>query len=201
MIQPLAASPEPRSEASAALPDDLICPAAEIFDPVAVAADLMAALAEASDAMAVRKAVVEILGKARSRGAAAIEAAFRAEPFGARPTTRAYCWLTDQIVKTVLDICHTRLHPLATPTEGERLAVIAVGGYGRGEMAPFSDVDLLFLTPYKQTAWGESVIASMLYILWDLKLKVGHAARSVEDCIRLAASDMTIRTVLLEKRA
>ena len=44
-----------------------------------------------------------------------------------------------------------------------------MGGYGRGEMAPFSDVDLLFLTPYKITAWAESVIESMLYMLWDLQ--------------------------------
>jgi [protein-PII] uridylyltransferase len=69
----------------------------------------------------------------------------------------------------------------------ERIAVIAVGGYGRGEMAPFSDVDLLFLTPYKITAWAESVIESMLYILWDLKLKVGHASRTIRDCLRLGA--------------
>jgi [protein-PII] uridylyltransferase len=200
LIQPLAASPEPRSEASAALPEDLICPAVEIFDPVAVATDLAAALADSSDAMAIRKAVVEILGKARSRGAAAIEAAFRDNPFEARPTTRAYCWLTDQIVKTVLDICQTRLHPLATPTEGERLAVIAVGGYGRGEMAPFSDVDLLFLSPYKITPWAESLIESALYMMWDLKLKVGHASRTIKDCLRLGREDYTIRTSLVEFR-
>ena len=78
--------------------------------------------------------------------------------------------------------------------------MVAVGGYGRGELAPFSDVDLLFLTPYKQTAWGESVIESTLYLLWDLKLKVGHATRSVDECLRRAAGDYTIRTALLEKR-
>jgi [protein-PII] uridylyltransferase len=77
---------------------------------------------------------------------------------------------------------------------------VAVGGYGRGEMAPFSDVDLLFLRPWKQTAWGESVIETALYLLWDLKLKVGYAVRTPDDCLRLARSDMTIRTALLEKR-
>ncbi|WP_372887397.1 [protein-PII] uridylyltransferase, partial [Shimia sp.] len=87
-----------------------------------------------------------------------------------------------------------------TPTEGERIALFAVGGYGRGEMAPQSDVDLLFLTPYKITAWAESVIESMLYILWDLRLKVGHASRTVNDCLRLGAEDYTIRTALLENR-
>jgi [protein-PII] uridylyltransferase len=67
-------------------------------------------------------------------------------------------------------------------------------------MAPYSDVDLLFLTPYKITGWAESVIESMLYILWDLHLKVGHASRTVKDCLRLAREDYTIRTSLLETR-
>ncbi len=72
------------------------------------------------------------------------------------------------------------LHPLPNPTEGERIAVLAVGGYGRAEMAPHSDVDLLFLTPWKITPWAESVIESMLYMLWDLNLKVGHSSRTVQ---------------------
>mmetsp|Transcript_23333 Transcript_23333/g.40578 ORF Transcript_23333/g.40578 Transcript_23333/m.40578 type:complete len:800 (+) Transcript_23333:3200-5599(+) len=67
-------------------------------------------------------------------------------------------------------------------------------------MAPFSDVDLLFLTPYKITAWAENVIETTLYILWDLKLKVGHASRTVRDCIRLGGEDFTIRTAMLEHR-
>ena len=67
-------------------------------------------------------------------------------------------------------------------------------------MAPGSDVDLLFLLPYKQTAWSESVVEAMLYVLWDLKLKVGHATRSVEECLREGRADMTIRTSLLEAR-
>ena len=63
---------------------------------------------------------------------------------------------------------------------------MATGGYGRGTLAPGSDVDLLFLLPYKQTAWSESVVEAMLYVLWDLKLKVGHATRSVDECLREA---------------
>ncbi|MEL7154739.1 MAG: [protein-PII] uridylyltransferase, partial [Pseudomonadota bacterium] len=68
------------------------------------------------------------------------------------------------------------------------------------EMAPFSDVDLLFLTPYKITAWAESVIETMLYLLWDLKLKVGHSSRTIRDCLRLGQDDYTIRTAMLEHR-
>jgi len=92
------------------------------------------------------------------------------------------------------------LHPLPNPTESERIALLAVGGYGRAEMAPYSDVDLLFLTPYKTTPWAESMIESMLYIFWDLHLKVGHASRTVKDCLRLGKEDYTIRTALLEHR-
>ena len=105
----------------------------------------------------------------------------------------------DLLVRTVHDAVVRHLYPADNPSLGERLAVVATGGYGRGTLAPGSDVDLLFLLPYKQTAWSESVVEAMLYVLWDLKLKVGHATRSVQDCIREAA-DMTIRTSLLEAR-
>ena len=80
------------------------------------------------------------------------------------------------------------------------MAVIATGGYGRGLLAPGSDIDLLFVLPYKQTAWGESVAEALLYCLWDMGQKVGHATRSVSECIRQAKADMTIRTALLESR-
>ncbi len=111
-------------------------------------------------------------------------------------------------LSAVMDAVVIALHKAATgyfypadnPSQSERIAVAAVGGYGRGTLAPGSDVDLLFLFPHKQTAWGESVVESMLYPLWDLKLKTGHSVRSVDDCIREARADMTIRTALLEAR-
>ncbi|NIX75990.1 [protein-PII] uridylyltransferase [Microvirga terricola] len=106
----------------------------------------------------------------------------------------------DQVVRAVHDAVVRHLYPADNPSMGERLAVVATGGYGRGTLAPGSDVDLLFLLPYKKTAWSESVVEAMLYVLWDLKLKVGHATRSVEDCIREGLADMTIRTSLLEAR-
>src|SRR5213079_3441722 len=77
---------------------------------------------------------------------------------------------------------------------------VATGGYGRGILAPSSDIDLLFLLPYKQTAWSESIAEAILYALWDMGLKVGHATRSVNECIRQSKADMTIRTALLEAR-
>ena len=87
------------------------------------------------------------------------------------------------------------------PSDAERIAVVAVGGYGRGTLAPGSDIDLLFLLPYKQTPWGESVIEFMLYLLWDLGLKVGHATRSVDECIRLVAAPTSPSARRCSKRA
>ena len=182
------------------VPDDFICPASEVFDHAAVLARITEDLSKTASEKDIRAATVAVLTAARKDGMAAIATAFRDAPFKARPTTRAYCWLTDQLVKTVLHVATTYLHKNPNPTEGERLSLLAVGGYGRGEMAPQSDVDLLFLTPYKITAWAEGVIDSMLYMLWDLKLKVGHASRTVKDCVRLAREDYTIRTSLVEYR-
>ncbi|MDG1430943.1 MAG: nucleotidyltransferase domain-containing protein, partial [Paracoccaceae bacterium] len=147
-----------------------------------------------------RKAVSEILLAAHKNGHKAIKRSFEQNPFASRRTVRSFAWLTDCIVRTVFDVASTHLHPNPNPTEGERISLLAVGGYGRGEMAPQSDVDLLFLMPYKITPWAESLIEDMLYMLWDLRLKVGHASRTVKDCLRLGAEDFTIRTALLEQR-
>ncbi|MFZ1337971.1 MAG: [protein-PII] uridylyltransferase, partial [Paracoccaceae bacterium] len=122
-----------------------------------------------------------------------------ASPRDARPLITALAHMTDGLVTTALGVAQA-LHPLPNPTEAERIAVLSVGGYGRAEMAPQSDVDLLFLTPWKITPWAESMIETMLYLLWDLKLKVGHSVRTVADCIRLGREDITIRTALLEHR-
>lgn len=179
---------------------DLILPRREIFDEEAVRLAIASALDACVDAREMRRAVVRELSEARQSAMKAIEQAFVADPFASRPTKYAYSWLTDQLVTTVFSVALNRIHLCPNPTEGEKLTLIAVGGYGRGEMAPQSDVDLLFLTPYKITPWAESVIETMLYMLWDLKLKVGHASRTIKDCLRLAREDYTIRTSLVEFR-
>ncbi len=179
---------------------DLICSADEIFDSVSVDARLSDAINNNSDNAALRAETVRILRDAQKAGREAISDSFSQRPFDARPLTHSYTYLTDQMVRTAMRVATEHLHPLANPTRGEKIAVLAVGGYGRGEMAPSSDVDLLFLTPYKITAWAESVIESMLYILWDLRLKVGHSSRTIKDCLRLGADDFTIRTAMLEQR-
>mgnify|MGYP001948003432 CR=1 FL=1 len=161
---------------------------------------MWAEVGDSFDEREVRNAVVAVLKDAQSTGRAAIAARLDLQPRNSLPVTTGYTWLTDQLITLTFEIVTERIHRNPNPTEGERLSVLAVGGYGRGEMAPFSDVDLLFLTPYKITAWAESVIESMLYILWDLKLKVGHSSRTVKDCLRLGTEDFTIRTAMLEHR-
>src|SRR3546814_12141189 len=104
------------------------------------------------------------------------------------------------MIRVVYDHADQRLYPLANPSTGERLSLVAVGGYGRGELAPQSDIDLLFLLPYKLTPRSEQVVEEILYLLWDMGFKVGHATRPVHECIRLAKNDITICTALLEAR-
>src|SRR3546814_19418305 len=67
-------------------------------------------------------------------------------------------------------------------------------------MALHSDVDIAFVTPWKPTSWAEQVIEATLYLFWDLGLKVGHSSRSVDDLIRIAADDNTVRSAVLESR-
>ncbi len=205
MTPPQEALQAPASEAG--VPDtadrhytDLICPAEVIFDLDGVISALSAEIAEAEDHKAIRAATVRHVKAATEAGREAIRKAFEENPRAARRAVASYSYLTDGVVKTVLHVAMQKLHPRPNPTEGERIAVLAVGGYGRAEMAPFSDVDLLFLTPYKVTGWLESVIESMLYIFWDLHLKVGHSSRTIRECIRLGREDITIRTALLERR-
>ncbi len=170
-----------------------------IFDAPAILSELDA-IADLSDAVEIRRTTAAILTRAQEAGRTAIAQGFAMDPTRARRVTRSYAYLTDRLVHCAWLVATKVLHPCPTPTEGERFAIIGVGGYGRGEMAPQSDVDLLFLTPWKVTPWVESVVESMLYVLWDLKLKVGHSTRTVRDCLRLGAEDYTIRTALLERR-
>ncbi len=110
------------------------------------------------------------------------------------------CNAEDEIISAVHMFATRRVYPVDNPSGAETIALAAVGGYGRGTLAPGSDIDLLFILPYKQTPWGEQVTEYILYLLWDLGQKVGHAVRSVDECIRMARSDMTVRTATLEAR-
>jgi [protein-PII] uridylyltransferase len=151
------------------------------------------------DAAELRAKLVPLLKSFLDEGRAEAEARLLENQDGL-VCARYLCERMDELVHIVHDAVVRHLYFRANPSAGERLAVAATGGYGRGTLAPGSDVDLLFLLPYKQTAWSESVVEAVLYVLWDLKLKVGHATRSVDECLREAQGDMTIRTSLLEAR-
>jgi [protein-PII] uridylyltransferase len=144
-------------------------------------------------------AVLRLLKEALASGRDEIRRRFEASGDG-RKAAAAHAYLVDQLIRVMHDFAAGRLYRLANPSTGERLAIVAVGGYGRGELAPFSDIDLLFLLPYKRTPHIEQVVEYLLYRLWDLGLKVGHATRSIDECLRQAKADLTVRTALLEAR-
>ena len=147
-----------------------------------------------------RPQVVELLRAALSAGREEIARRLGERPTRGNECAEAQAFLIDQLVRVIHDHVVGVVYRASNRSSGERLTIMAVGGYGRGEMAPHSDVDIAFLTPIKQTAWCEQVIEAMLYFLWDLGLKVGHSSRSLDDMVRMAKSDLTIRTALLEGR-
>src|SRR5579864_7016630 len=174
--------------------------AEELIESAAIAADLDA-LAEthAGREAELRAAIAQRLKAALIQARSKAEQLLLKDRHG-RNCAERLCGMHDEIIRILFEFVSTKLYPTQVPSEAEQMTVVATGGYGRGLMAPGSDIDLLFLLPYKQTAWGESVAEALLYCLWDMGLKVGHATRSVAECIRQAKADMTIRTALLEAR-
>ncbi len=170
-----------------------------IIERRAIAAAIADAVA-AAGADAARPAVVELLRGALARGRAEIARRLAARPSAGAESASAQAFLVDQLVRLIHDHVVGHVYRSSNRSTGERLAILAVGGYGRGEMAPHSDVDIAFLTPTRATAWCEQVIEAMLYFLWDLGLKVGQSSRSLDEMVRLSRGDLTIRTALLEGR-
>src|SRR5215471_12945699 len=173
---------------------------AEIFDAAAVAAELeQLPELHAGHERELRTAVAQALKSALTRGRAVVERMLLRDRRG-RLCAERLCFMQDEIIRILFEFAQRHLYPAENPSEGERMAIVATGGYGRGILAPGSDIDLLFLLPYKRTAWSEQIAEAILYCLWDMGLKVGHATRSVNECIRQSKADMTIRTAILEAR-
>mgnify|MGYP001996797220 CR=1 FL=1 len=147
-----------------------------------------------------RQAIVDELRAALDAGRAELARRLEEKPGSGHESAYGHAFLTDQLIRIVHDHVIDDVYPVANRSSGERLALIAVGGYGRGEMCPHSDVDIAFVTPDKPTSWCEQVIEAILYYLWDLSLTVGHSSRSLNEVVRMAKEDLTIRTALLEGR-
>lgn len=136
--------------------------------------------------------LADCLDQARKTAQAALEAKGSGLACGAH-----LAYVEDEIIRLIHWAAVNYMQPA---TRAREICVVAVGGYGRGALAPGSDIDLLFLLPARGSGEEEALVEAMLYVLWDLKQKVGHATRTIEECLRQARADMTIRTTLLECR-
>ena len=179
--------------------DKSVTTKAPYFDARALGGALAALAQTHGGALEARPAVLERL-KELLRSARAEAAQHLQADGNGRRCAEGLSDFQDELIRLVYDYTVGNVYRATNPSAAEHMAVIATGGYGRRLLAPFSDVDLLFLLPYKQTPWGESVVEYVLYLLWDLGLKVGHATRTVDQSLRLARTDVTIRTALLDSR-
>lgn len=133
-----------------------------------------------------------ILARALDHGRKEIAKRLRTNPDRGRSAAHSTAYLHIQLVRLAYEY--------VTGDADPDLAIVGLGGTGRGEMAPYSDLDLMFLTRAKPSAEIGKMVEAVLYLLWDLQLKVGHSLRSVDELIKLSKSDMTIRTAFLEGR-
>ena len=187
MPNPLAHRPQARHEAGMSQFDHLANRRA-IIDRRAIA-ERIAAMPDAIPAT-----IVPLLKDALAAGRAEIARRLAERPSRGLEAASGQAYLTDQILRLLFDSA-VRLYPAAGP-----IALVAVGGYGRGEMAAHSDVDIGFLTLATASREAEHVFEAILYALWDLGLKVGHSSRSIDEMLRQAKGDITVRTALLERR-
>ncbi len=169
------------------------------FDTLAVRRDLTKIFNSSVSVADARPKVLEYLKQLVKTGRESAQNALEVDGNGRR-CAAGLSLFQDELIRLIYDYTVSHVYRATNPSDAERMAIVATGGYGRGLLAPGSDIDLLFLLPYKQTPWGESVAEYMLYLLWDLGFKVGHATRTVEQCVKLGYADITIRTALLDSR-
>ncbi len=180
--------------------DQINFPTPPYFDPAALREEFSGYWREGVDSPSqLRARVVRRLKEVKQNARNEAQALLLRTGDG-RACASALATFQDELIKLIYDYSTKHLYRAQNPSAAEHMAIVATGGYGRGMLAPSSDIDLLFLLPYKQTAWGESIVESVLYFLWDLGFKVGHATRTVDQTLRAAREDMTIRTALLDAR-
>ena len=113
---------------------------------------------------------------------------FKGHP--SRQLVHRQAWLIDQLLK----------HAWQSIIDFDRVCLIAVGGYGRGELCPASDIDLMILHKNRLRPEHQQQISEFITLLWDIGLEVGHSVRSVRDCVREAKLDITVATNIMECR-
>lgn len=115
---------------------------------------------------------------------------------GARPDdlVQSHAWLVDQLILLVFQ------HHLPLLSKGNEVSLIAVGGYGRGELHPSSDIDLMVLLHQPANDEIKNFLETFIRFLWDTGMEVGHSARTLKDCARESKKDITVTTNLMEAR-
>lgn len=169
----------------------------------ALGAALNKIVAEEDNGVIDQQIRLEILAQfktALEKGRVEIRRRFEAGEDDGVETYKNGSYLLDQLVVSLHEFAIIFLNLAAKKNENQQMAIVATGGYGRAEIAPHSDIDLMFLFKRKPGRVDEKLVEWMLYMLWDLGLKVGHATRSLNEAIKTSKEDHTIRTSLLDAR-
>jgi len=143
-----------------------------------------------------RGQVLKLFKGSLENGRTEIQRRFETGEATSARTLRAGAFLLDQLIRTLHEFTITHVFAM----QDDDMSLVATGGYGRAEISPHSDLDLMFLLPKQPDPATNDAVEWMLYMLWDLGLKVGHATRTVDEAVRLAKTDITISTSLLEAR-
>ena len=171
----------------------------ELFDREEIDAKLERMRAKSKgDEAAIRSGAVAIFAAALESGRSQAQRTLEEGGRG-RACARSLSDLEDEMIRAIHGMAVRLSHP-DDSAKAKGLTILAVGGYGRGMLAPGSDIDLLFVIDDEKDAESAKLIETILYVLWDLKQKVGHATRTIDECLRQARADMTIRTSVLEAR-
>ena len=158
-----------------------------------------AALDSLGDPATARAAALDFLHSALFRGRLIAQERLQQGADGL-DTARLIAAVHDEVIRALFHFTTEHMVRFDGPGKAPRLAIMATGGYGRSVMAPSSDIDLLFLGDKASSAYVERVIEFLLYALWDMKLKVGNAFRSPQECVRQAKDDVTVKTSMMDAR-
>ena len=178
-------------------------------EPASVIPDLIAELVQGGNlptgGPVRREVALDLLRRHLGRIQGRVQVAFEAHQLSGLASARWLAVLSDGVMQAIhaYALC---MVPATAGAGGLReaeeapFALVATGGYGRGVLAPYSDIDLLFLTDAPAGPRAQRIVKFVLYMLWDLGLKVGHATRSSRECMEEAARDSTVLTALVDAR-